>query len=151
MRPGIKYHTRCVAKYTPNPLLSSLSINQLANGHNCSIWEIIAILAWCYKPGDKSWMMKEKISAHCNIKEENPQLNHIFERWKSHKWRNEKQRYWLSCLGPLVTLLPKNYLSLNMPDEGYSRSASYSQNLIDILYIKYTCLRQRWNGAISPM
>jgi len=41
-------------------------------------------------------------------------------------------RFWLSCLGPLVLLLPKlsKRTILSVPDEGYSRNASCALNLI---------------------
>jgi len=49
--------------------------------------------------------------------------------------------FWLSCLSPLVLLLPKltiiwlSYLSiLIIPDEGFSRNASCALNLISTCF-----------------
>ena len=54
-----------------------------------------------------------------------------------------KIRFWLSCLGPLVLLLPKlwiiwlsNLSILSLPDEGYSRKTSCVRTKFDI----YVCI-----------
>jgi len=45
---------------------------------------------------------------------------------------SDLSRVWLSCLDPLVYLLPNisNLLIMGVPDDGYSRNASFALNSI---------------------
>jgi hypothetical protein len=54
-------------------------------------------------------------------------------------------QFWISCLGPLVFLLPKtlnygiwfsNNLATSVPDESYSRNVSCALNLIYMFLIE---------------
>ena len=58
----------------------------------------------------------------------------------------DRIRFWLSCLGPLVLLLPKvkiiwlsNISILSVPDESYPRNVSCALNLYLMKVIPETC------------